>query len=123
MAELADAQDLKSWVAQAACGFDSRPRHQLSDTTQRVYGRTENEPDSRSHRTSPAPAVQPAGLRQQDHLEGRLGSSSLVRPFRSLSVSVPTPEAERLFLESFTTTRERFRDSLNASRVRDPKVW
>jgi hypothetical protein len=24
---LADAQDLKSWVAQAACGFDSRPRH------------------------------------------------------------------------------------------------
>ena len=28
MAELADAQDLKSWVAQAACGFDSRPRHQ-----------------------------------------------------------------------------------------------
>jgi hypothetical protein len=28
VAELADAQDLKSWVAQAACGFDSRPRHQ-----------------------------------------------------------------------------------------------
>jgi hypothetical protein len=27
VAELADAQDLKSWVAQAACGFDSRPRH------------------------------------------------------------------------------------------------
>jgi hypothetical protein len=26
VAELADAQDLKSWVAQAACGFDSRPR-------------------------------------------------------------------------------------------------
>ena len=29
VAELADAQDLKSWVAQAACGFDSRPRHQM----------------------------------------------------------------------------------------------
>jgi hypothetical protein len=27
VAKLADAQDLKSWVAQAACGFDSRPRH------------------------------------------------------------------------------------------------
>jgi hypothetical protein len=27
VAELADAQDLKSWVAQAACGFNSRPRH------------------------------------------------------------------------------------------------
>ena len=27
MAKLADAQDLKSWVAKAACGFDSRPRH------------------------------------------------------------------------------------------------
>jgi hypothetical protein len=30
VAELADAQDLKSWVAQAACGFDSRPRHLFS---------------------------------------------------------------------------------------------
>jgi hypothetical protein len=37
-----------------------------------------------------------------------------VGPFRSLSFSVPTPEAERLFLESFTVTRERFRQSLNA---------
>ncbi len=27
MAELADAQDLKSWVPQGACGFDPRPRH------------------------------------------------------------------------------------------------
>jgi hypothetical protein len=27
VAELADAQDLKSWVPQGACGFDSRPRH------------------------------------------------------------------------------------------------
>ena len=30
MAELADAQDLKSWVPRGACGFDSRPRHYLS---------------------------------------------------------------------------------------------
>jgi Zinc dependent phospholipase C len=37
-----------------------------------------------------------------------------VGPFRTLSFSVPTPEAERLFLESFTSTRERFRESLNA---------
>ena len=43
-----------------------------------------------------------------------------VGPFRSLSFSVPTPEAERLFLESFTRTRERFRESLNASRT---KQW
>src|SRR4029450_1964879 len=26
VAELADAQDLKSWVPQGACGFDSHPR-------------------------------------------------------------------------------------------------
>jgi hypothetical protein len=36
-----------------------------------------------------------------------------VGPFRALSFSVPTPEAERLFLESFTATRTRFRDSLD----------
>jgi hypothetical protein len=30
VAELADAQDLKSWVPQGACGFDSRPRHHQS---------------------------------------------------------------------------------------------
>jgi Zinc dependent phospholipase C len=36
-----------------------------------------------------------------------------IGPFRSLSFSVPTPEAERLFLESFTATRERFRKSLD----------
>ena len=29
VAELADAQDLKSWVRKRACGFDSRPRHFL----------------------------------------------------------------------------------------------
>ena len=40
-----------------------------------------------------------------------------VGPFRSLSFSVPTPEAERLFLESFTTTRERFRKSLDELRA------
>jgi Zinc dependent phospholipase C len=37
-----------------------------------------------------------------------------IGPFRALSFSVPTPEAERLFLESFTTTREHFRQSLSA---------
>jgi hypothetical protein len=37
-----------------------------------------------------------------------------VGPFRAFSFSVPTPEAERLFLASFTTTRERFRQSLDA---------
>ena len=40
-----------------------------------------------------------------------------IGPFRSLSFSVPTPEAERLFLESFTTTRERFRQSLDELRA------
>ena len=37
-----------------------------------------------------------------------------IGPFRALSFSVPTPEAERLFLESFTITREHFRQSLDA---------
>ena len=27
VAKLADAQDLKSWAPQGACGFESRPRH------------------------------------------------------------------------------------------------
>ena len=27
VAKLADAQDLKSWIAKAMCGFDSHPRH------------------------------------------------------------------------------------------------
>jgi len=40
-----------------------------------------------------------------------------IGPFRSLSFSVPTPEAERLFLESFINTRERFRQSLDALRA------
>jgi hypothetical protein len=26
-------RDLESWVAQAACGFDPRPRHQVSRTS------------------------------------------------------------------------------------------
>ena len=30
VAELADAQDLKSWAPKGACGFDSRPRHHNS---------------------------------------------------------------------------------------------
>jgi hypothetical protein len=37
-----------------------------------------------------------------------------IGPFRALSFSVPTPEAERLFLESVTSTREGFRQSLDA---------
>jgi hypothetical protein len=40
-----------------------------------------------------------------------------VGPFRSLGFSVPTPDAERLFLESFSATRERFRQSLDALRT------
>jgi hypothetical protein len=40
-----------------------------------------------------------------------------IGPFRSLSFSVPTPEAERLFLESFVNTREHFRQSLDALRA------
>jgi hypothetical protein len=30
VAELADAQDLKSWVPRGACGFDARPRQSLT---------------------------------------------------------------------------------------------
>jgi hypothetical protein len=37
-----------------------------------------------------------------------------IGPFRPLSFSVPTPEAERLFLESFAVSKERFRQSLAA---------
>lgn len=37
-----------------------------------------------------------------------------VGPFRSLGFSVPTPEAERLFLDSFVRTRQQFRLSLDA---------
>jgi hypothetical protein len=40
-----------------------------------------------------------------------------IGPFRAFSFSVPTPEAERLFLESFTTTREHFQQSLEALRA------
>src|ERR1700730_7404733 len=45
------------------------------------------------------------------HLVPKIG------PFRSLSYLVPTAEAERLFLESFTSTTERFRQSLDALRA------
>jgi hypothetical protein len=38
-----------------------------------------------------------------------------IGPFRTLSFSVPTPEAERLFLDSFTIAKERYRESLAAS--------
>jgi hypothetical protein len=40
-----------------------------------------------------------------------------IGPFRAFAFLVPTPEAERLFLESFTSTRERFRQSLDALRA------
>jgi hypothetical protein len=35
-----------------------------------------------------------------------------IGPFRTLSFSVPTPETERLFLDSFAVSKERFRQSL-----------
>jgi len=41
-----------------------------------------------------------------------------IGPFRAFRFSVPTPEAERLFLDSFTSTREQFRQSLDAVRDR-----
>lgn len=48
-----------------------------------------------------------------------------IGPFRAFSFSVPTPEAERLFLESFTSTRERFKqslDDLSAARLHLPNT-
>jgi len=36
-----------------------------------------------------------------------------IGPFRALAFKVPTPEAEKLFLESFTRTRQRFVQELN----------
>ena len=37
-----------------------------------------------------------------------------IGPFRTLKFSVPTAEAERAFLDSFTSTREHFKQSLDA---------
>jgi hypothetical protein len=37
-----------------------------------------------------------------------------IGPFRAFKFSVPTPEAERLFLQSFISTREHFKQSLDA---------
>jgi zinc dependent phospholipase C len=45
-----------------------------------------------------------------------------IGPFRAFSFSVPTPEAERLFLESFTTTRQHFRQSLDALSAADLRL-
>jgi zinc dependent phospholipase C len=39
-----------------------------------------------------------------------------IGPFRTLSFTVPTPEAERLFLDSFVSTRQRFRRLLESVR-------
>ena len=38
VAKLADARDLKSRVAKATCGFDSRPRHSPRDARHRAEG-------------------------------------------------------------------------------------
>jgi hypothetical protein len=46
------------------------------------------------------------------HLVPKIG------PLRAFSFSVPTLEAERLFLESFTQARERYRQSLDALRAK-----
>lgn len=40
-----------------------------------------------------------------------------IGPLRAFKFSVPTPEAERLFLESFTSTRQRFQQLLDAERA------
>ena len=42
MAELADAQDLKSWASQGACGFDSHPRHHVFNELQEspIWGKS-----------------------------------------------------------------------------------
>jgi len=45
------------------------------------------------------------------HLVPKIG------PFRPLSFTVPTPEAEKLFLDSFKSTKERFGQSLDALRA------
>lgn len=37
-----------------------------------------------------------------------------IGPFRALAFKVPTPEAEKLFLESFERTKERYAQSLSA---------
>jgi hypothetical protein len=40
-----------------------------------------------------------------------------IGPFRALAFKAPTPEAERLFTESFKTARDRYRASLEAARA------
>ena len=40
-----------------------------------------------------------------------------IGPFRALAFKAPTPEAERLFTESFKTARERYRARLEAARA------
>ena len=52
MAELADAQDLKSWVPKGAYGFDSHPRHQqVALFAGAIYARTEHAWQSVSRET------------------------------------------------------------------------
>jgi Zinc dependent phospholipase C len=42
-----------------------------------------------------------------------------IGPFRALAFKVPTPEAEKLFLDSFVSTKERFAQLLSAARAGD----
>ena len=48
------------------------------------------------------------------HLVPKIG------PFRALAFEVPTPEAEKLFLESFARTKERYAQALSAVRAGRP---
>jgi hypothetical protein len=45
-----------------------------------------------------------------------------VGPFKVLAFKVPTPEAEKLFLESFATTRQRFAQLLSGARAGKVKL-
>jgi hypothetical protein len=44
-----------------------------------------------------------------------------VGPFRTLAFKVPTPEAEKLFLESFERTKQRYAQELNAVKTGKPQ--
>lgn len=50
------------------------------------------------------------------HLVPKIG------PFRALAFKVPTPEAEKLFLDSFQQTKERYAAALNALRSGQPAL-
>ena len=50
------------------------------------------------------------------HLVPKIG------PFRALAFEVPTPEAEKLFLQSFARTKERYAQAINAVRAGRPAL-